>query len=108
VLWALRASETTLRAQFANNIHCLRLAIKSQTSMQLPTNPTNDNPAPTLPSQPLEDASTLRLFQPFKPPLRERKLKQTTLRVVLFLLTGIACAAVTVWWFLPSQLPWLP
>ena len=76
--------------------------------MQLPTDPKHDHPAPTHPSQQLKDSSTLRLFQPFKPPLRERNLTQTAIWMVLFLVALIGCAAVTVWLFLPSMLPKLP
>ena len=53
-------------------------------------------------------ATILKVFQPYKPPLRERKLAQTALGVTLFLLAGIGFAAVTVWMFLPSMLPKLP
>ena len=53
-------------------------------------------------------ASTTSEFQPYQPPLRERNLEQTTIWVVVLLLAGIGCAAVTVWMFLPSMLPKLP
>lgn len=86
----------------------MRPAIKVQTSMQLPLDPTHDNPTPTHPSQELANSNILRVFQPYKPPLRERKLTQTAIRMVLFLVVVIGCAAVTVWLFLPSMLPKLP
>jgi hypothetical protein len=76
--------------------------------MQLPSDPTQENPTATHPSQELENSSTLRVFQPYKPPLRERKLTHTAIRMVLFLAAVIGCAAVTVWLFLPSMLPKLP
>jgi hypothetical protein len=76
--------------------------------MQPPSDPTHDNPTPTHRSQQLTGSSTLLPFQPFKPPLRERKLTETAIRVVVFLVVGIGCAAVTVWMFLPSMLPKLP
>jgi hypothetical protein len=65
-------------------------------------------------SQQLADASTVSapsttsVFQPYKPPLRERALAQTAVWVTLLLLAAIGFAAVTVWMFLPSMLPKLP
>jgi hypothetical protein len=76
--------------------------------MQPPPVQKHNNLTPTHPSHPLENPSTTSLFQPFKPPLRKSALVQTTVRMVVFLLAVIACAATAVWWFLPSQLPWLP
>ena len=75
--------------------------------MQPPSVQKHDNPTSTQPQHQLEKPSTTSLFQPFKLPLRQRGLVQTTVRVVLYLLAGIVCAAIAVWWFLPSQLPWL-
>ena len=86
----------------------MRPAIKVQTSMQLPLDPIHDNPSPTQPSQELANSNTLHVFQPYKPPLRDRKLTQTAIRMVLFLAVVIGCAVVTVWLFLPSMLPKLP
>ena len=59
-------------------------------------------------SSPNSAASTTSVFQPYKPPLRERNLSQTAIWVVVLLLGGIGFAAVTVWMFLPSMLPKLP
>lgn len=108
LLRANSASESTLVMRPAGDIHRLRPAIKVQTSMQPPSDPTHDNPTPTHQSQRPADSSALPLFQPFKPPLRERKLKETAILMVVFLVVGIGSAAVTVWMFLPSMLPKLP
>ena len=78
--------------------------------MQPPSVQKHDNPTPAHPpNQPQEpsDVGLFPLFKPFKPPLRERGLVQLTKRIVLLLSAGIVSAAVTVWWFLPTQLPWL-
>ena len=78
---------------------------------------TDNNAAPDSASQqsansglanPASPATILEVFQPYQPPLRERKLAQTAVGVTLFLLAGIGFAAVTVWMFLPSMLPKLP
>jgi hypothetical protein len=72
---------------------------------------THDNSTPNSASQPPPDnrkASTTSVFRPYKPPLRERGLTQTAFWVVILLVAGIGCAAVTVWMFLPSMLPKLP
>ena len=53
-------------------------------------------------------ASTTSVFQPYKPPLRERELVQTVIWTVMILLGGIGFAAVTMWMFLPSMLPKFP
>ena len=66
------------------------------------------NTGPFSSANPANSATILEVFQPYKPPLRERKLAQTALGVTLFLLAGIGFAAVTVWMFLPSMLPKLP
>jgi hypothetical protein len=73
----------------------------------LPDSP-NANSTPTHPGQQTTESSPLEVFQPYKPPLRERKLAQTVVWVVVLLLGGIGFAAVTVWMFLPSMLPKLP
>ena len=85
--------------------------------MQSSTDRTDNNASPdsasqqsanTGPANPANSATILEVFQPYKPPLRERKLAQTAVGVTLFLLAGIGFAAVTVWMFLPSMLPKLP
>ena len=75
--------------------------------MQPPSVQPPDNPAPAQPQHPAIRPSTTSLFQPIKLPLRERGLVRLTLRIIGFLLAGIVSAALAVWWFLPSQLPWL-
>ena len=65
---------------------------------------THNNSSPS----PNSAASTTSVFQPYKPPLRERNLLQTAIWVVVLLLGGIGFAAVTVWMFRPSILPKLP
>ena len=72
---------------------------------------THDNSNPNNANQPPAHtgaASTTSVFQPYRPPLKERELVQTAVWVVVLLLAGIGIAAVTVWMFLPSMLPKLP
>ena len=69
---------------------------------------THNNSSPSPSPSPNNAASTTSVFQPYKPPLRERNLSQTAIWVVVLLLGGIGFAAVTVWMFLPSILPKLP
>ena len=94
-----------------SNITCLQHAIKVKARMQPHPDRTQDNSSPDSANQPPPDnskASTTSVFRPYRPPLRERGLAQTVIWVVVLLLAGIGCAAVTVWMFLPSMLPKLP
>ena len=91
--------------------------MQSSTDLSDSSDRTDNNAAPDSASQqsantglasPVNSPTILEVFQPYKPPLRERKLAQTAVGVTLFLLAGIGFAAVTVWMFLPSMLPKLP